>query len=58
VSADAAVFPGLSDDLYIDLFRPGRERLFYDVHPPPPLMDEWAGLLAESLEKRHLLPHR
>ena len=55
VSRDDAVYPGVPQAMFIDMYRAGRDRLFYDVHPPPQFMDEWAGVLAEQLNERHLL---
>jgi hypothetical protein len=50
-----SVFPGFPDERFIDLYRPDREAAFYEVHPPPPILDEFAELLAEALQTRTLL---
>lgn len=51
-----SVYPGLAADRFIDLFQPGRERAFYEVHPPPATLDELAGLVIEALRARGLIP--
>src|SRR5439155_10601217 len=43
------VFPGLSDQRFIDLYRPDHEAAFYEIHPPAPTLDDFAELLAEEL---------
>lgn len=46
------VFPGFPEARFIDLYRPDREAAFYEVHPPAPVLDEYAQLLAEALQHR------
>jgi hypothetical protein len=55
---DVAVYPGLPEGQFIDLYRPGREPDFYEVHPPPRILDEYAGLLVDELRARRLVPPR
>jgi hypothetical protein len=60
IPADAHVqpadtFPELAAERFIHLYRPGREPQFYEVHPPPYVLDEYAAILADELEKRGLL---
>jgi hypothetical protein len=50
-----AIFPGLPVESFIDLYRPGRPQPFYEVHPPPAVLDEYAGMLADTLRERDLL---
>jgi hypothetical protein len=50
-----AIFPELSAARLIDLYQPGREAAFYEVHPPPAILDEYAQLLASELRQRQLL---
>ena len=40
----------------IDLYRPGRDPDFYEVHPRAPQLAEVAVALMEELRSRHLLP--
>lgn len=54
----ADIFPELAPGRFIDLFRPGRELQFYDVHPPASVLDEYAALLAAALRERGLLSSR
>lgn len=51
----ADIFPELKAERFIHLYRPGRESAFYEVHPPPAVLDEYAGLLANALRERGLL---
>ena len=51
------VFPGFRDERFIDLHRPNREADFYEVHPPAPILDEYAALLAEALASRGFGTH-
>jgi hypothetical protein len=55
-NGDNAVYEGLPQRNFIDLYRPGREAAFYEVHPPPRVLDEYAGLLIEELGRRDLIP--
>jgi hypothetical protein len=55
-NGDNAVYEGLPQRDFIDLYRPGREADFYEVHPPPRVLDEYAGLLLEEFERRGLIP--
>lgn len=55
-NGDNAVYEGLPKRNFIDLYRPGHEAEFYEVHPPPRVLDEFAGLLIEELEGRDLIP--
>jgi hypothetical protein len=55
-NGDDAVYEGLPQRNFIDLHRPGREADFYEVHPPPRVLDEYAGLLIEELGRRDLIP--
>lgn len=50
-----SIFPELSPDRFIDLFESDREAAYYDVHPPPHILDEWAAELARALRSRGLL---
>ncbi len=52
------IFPELSDDRFVDLFEPDREPDFYDVHPRPDILDEFARLLVNQLRAHHLLPNK
>ena len=52
------VFPGLEPERFIELFRPGREPDFYDVHPAAPTLDAIAGILLERLDELGLLQSR
>ncbi|MFN8643460.1 MAG: hypothetical protein U0802_18025 [Candidatus Binatia bacterium] len=51
-----SVYPGLAADRFIDLFEPGRERAFYQVHPPPATLDELAALTIAALRTLGVLP--
>jgi hypothetical protein len=56
---DDAVYEGLPQRSFIDLYRPDRAAEFYEVHPPPRVLDEYAGLLIEELGRREMIPqHR
>jgi hypothetical protein len=55
---ERAVYPDLPPERYVDLYRPGREPAFYEVHPPGPILDQYAGLLMADLETRGRLPGR
>lgn len=50
------IFDGLSPERFIDLFKPGREPAYYEVHPPAYVLDEYAAELARTLKARGLLP--
>jgi hypothetical protein len=50
-----SVYPGLGPARFIDLFQVDREPAFYKVHPPPPILDEYARLLVAALEARGLV---
>lgn len=56
VPLDQAVYPGLPASLMVDLFQPGHDSDFYEVHPPPAVLDAYAALLIATLEQRQLLP--
>jgi hypothetical protein len=47
-NGDSAVYEGLPQRNFIDLYRPDREVEFYEFHPPPRVLDEYAGLLPRS----------
>lgn len=47
---------GLREADLIRLHQPGREPAFYDVHPPPAVLAEWATSLADELARRGLVP--
>jgi hypothetical protein len=49
------IFPDLREDRFIDLYRPNEEPAFYDAHPPPAILDEFARVLADELGQRGLL---
>ncbi len=51
-----SVYPGLAPERFIDLYQPGREPAFYQVHPPPATLDEFARLLIETLRARGTIP--
>jgi hypothetical protein len=53
-----AIFRELSATRLIDLYQPGREADFYEVHPPPAILDEYAQVLAKELRQRGLLSAR
>ncbi len=53
-----AIFPELPADRFVDLHRPGRKPNFYEVHPPPAMLDEYARILADALRERGLLGAR
>lgn len=50
-----SIFPELSSERFIDLFKPDREPAYYEVHPPAHTLDEWAAALAQTLRQRRLL---
>jgi hypothetical protein len=50
------VYPELPASRYIDLYRPDRDESFYEVHPPAPILDEYAALLLEELRARGYVP--
>lgn len=52
------IFPGLAPRRFIDLYQPNREDVFYEVHPPPATLDEFASLLVDALQARGVLPPR
>jgi hypothetical protein len=54
VTPDDNVYPGLPPDRLIDLHRPNREPAFYEVHPPPAILDELAQILIAELRARGL----
>jgi hypothetical protein len=56
VAVPAHIFPELPPARFIELYRPGREAQFYDVHPPASVLDEYAALVAATLRERGLLP--
>ena len=49
------IFPELPAERFIRLFQPGREPQFYEVHPPPDVLDEYAAIIVETLRERKLL---
>lgn len=51
-----SVYPGLDPTRFVDLFQADREPAFYKVHPPPPILAEYARLLVTALRERALLP--
>jgi hypothetical protein len=53
---DVSVYPGLPEGQFIDLYRADREPDFYEVHPPPTVLDEYAALLVDELRARRQLP--
>ena len=50
-----SVYPGLAANRFVDLFQADREPAFYKVHPPPPILEEYARLLIAELGARGLL---
>ena len=46
---------GPSSGRIVDLYEPGREPSFYDVHPPARILDDYGRLLAERLQQEGLL---
>jgi hypothetical protein len=50
-----SVYPGLDAARFVDLFQADREPAFYEVHPPPPILDEYARLLIAALRARAVL---
>jgi hypothetical protein len=50
-----SVYPGLDPRRFVDLFEADREPAFYRVHPPPPILEEYARLLAAALRARGIL---
>jgi hypothetical protein len=48
-------FLELGADRFISLYKPDRESQFYEVHPPPSILDEYAAILTDELGKRGLL---
>ncbi len=50
-----SVYPGLAAQRFVDLFQADREPAFYAVHPPPPILEEYARLLIAALRARGLL---
>lgn len=50
-----SVYPGLAPERFVDLFQADREPDFYKVHPPPPILAEYARLLVAALRARGLL---
>lgn len=50
-----SVYPGLDATRFVDLFQADREPAFYEVHPPPPILEEYARLLVAELRGRGLL---
>ena len=50
-----SVYPGLDPQRFVDLFQAAREPAFYAVHPPPPILEEYARLLVVALRARGLL---
>lgn len=50
-----SVYPGLDAGRFVDLFQANREPAFYKVHPPPPILEEYARLLIAELRARGLL---
>lgn len=51
----ASVHAGLDPARFVDLFQADREPAFYEVHPPPPILEEYARLLVAALRERALL---
>lgn len=47
--------PERAASMTIDLYRPDREPDFYEVHPPAPILDEYAGGILEALRGENLL---
>jgi len=50
-----SVYPGLDANRFVDLFQADREPAFYEVHPPPPILEDYARLLIAELRARGLL---
>ena len=50
------VFPGLPDERFLDLYVPGREATFYEVHPPASYLAGYAEQIAATLRARGLVP--
>ena len=50
-----SVYPSLDPTRFVDLFEADREPAFYEVHPPPPILEEYARLLIAALRGRGLL---
>jgi hypothetical protein len=50
-----SVYRGLDPGRFVDLFQADREPAFYEVHPPPHILDEYARLLIAALRARGLL---
>lgn len=44
------------DVLLVHLYERGREEAFYEVHPPPGVLDELAAKLADELRRNHVFP--
>jgi len=57
IRGPSTIFPELPASQYVDLYRPGRDDAFYEVHPPAAILDQYAALLIEELDRRNLLPH-
>lgn len=52
------VFPTLDPSRFVDLYAPGREALYYEVHPPAPYLAEYAERVALTLHTLGLAPTR
>ncbi len=52
------VFPALDPSRFVDLYAPGREDLYYEVHPPAPYLAEYAERVAAALHTLGLAPTR
>lgn len=53
IRADVDV--GVSAATFIDLYRPGREPDFYEVHPPATTLGEFASMLLDEIRARGVL---
>jgi hypothetical protein len=50
------IYPAADPQRFVSLFRSGRSAEFYEVHPPAPVLAEYAALLVDALRDRGVLP--
>lgn len=63
IPAGDGAYPSCLDDLVgadriVHIDQPGREPVYYEVHPPPNILEEHALDLVETLRDRDLLPRQ
>lgn len=50
------VYPELPPERVVQLYEPGREGAFYELHPPAPILEQYAAKLISELRARRVLP--